>query len=285
MIYIVRTLLYDNYDIYERTGFPKTISIPKRDALTQILNDIIENNRYLEFISSLIDLQENGHKGRKIKVINLRNVVQGIIERGYLYDTELRQFVENSSLRTTRNWGFLQNGNEYTLTFLSIDLVQNSKAVKDNPKEIVQKAYSDIRSMVNEAVLSRNGRLWAWEGDGGIAAYALADRHQAASLSAMEILHNLLIYNGVSNKLSNPPEIRMAVHNGPIEYSGNNEDLTKSETIQQVQKIEHEYTPPNSVTISIVVRNMIDDIIARQFQLIENHGHYQYFNYSVKLEK
>jgi class 3 adenylate cyclase len=285
LLHLAKTIILDSYDIYERTGFPASMSIPKKDVINQILRDIIDNNLYLEFISSLIDLQESGFKGRKFTIINLRNIVQGLIERGYLYDAEIRHFVENSALRKTRNWGFLQNKQEYSMTFLSIDLVKNSNVVKNNPKEIVQKAYSDVRNIVQDSVLNRNGRLWSWEGDGGTAAFALSGRNSAAALAAIEILHKLLLYNGTENCLSNPLQIRMAVHSGPYEYSDKQEDLGKSETVQQTIKIQHEYTPPDSVTISIVVRNMLDDIIARQFKLIEKHGHYQYFNYAVEWEK
>ncbi|MBN1647352.1 MAG: hypothetical protein JW874_04905 [Spirochaetales bacterium] len=285
LLHIARTLVSDGYDIYERTGFPASMSIPKKDAINQIINDIIDKNMYLEFISTLIELQESGFKGKQYSIINLRNIVEGIIERGYLWDKELSHFVENSALRKTRDWGFLQDGQEYSMTFMSIDLVKNSSFVKNNPKEMVQKAYSELRSIIQDAILSRNGRLWSWEGDGGIAAFALSDRNSAATLASIDILHKLVFYNGTKNKLHSPLQIRMAAHSGPYEYSNNPEDLGKSETIQQTAKIQHEYTLPDSVTISIVVKNMLDDIIARQFRLIENHGHYQYFNYSVKWEK
>lgn len=284
MTYIARTLVSATYNIHERTGYPASISIPKRDAVIQIIQDIIAMNLYLEFIAMLIDIQESGYKGTKFTIINLRNIVEGVLERGYLYEKDIGRFVENPAVRISGDWGFLQSGTEYTITFLRIDLVKNTELVKNNPKEIVEQTYSDIKTIVQKTVESRNGRLWSWEGDGGIAAFVLSSRHQAATLSAIDILHQLTLYCGTSCKLSDPLAIRMAVHNGPYEHTGSFTELNKSETIQQLTKIEHEYTKPNTITISIVVRNMLDDIIARQFELIEDFGHYQYFTYTIRWE-
>jgi hypothetical protein len=52
------------------------------------------------------------------------------------------------------------------MAVLRLDIAGNTLLVKNNPKQLIDKAYGDLREIVNSAVVSRLGRLWTWEGDG-----------------------------------------------------------------------------------------------------------------------
>lgn len=95
----------------------------------------------------------------------------------------------------------------------------------------------------------RNGRIWNWEGDGGLAAFYFSQKNNSAVLSAMEIIHELFIYNMVGCRMDERLKVRIAVHSGPCQYRHNFEDIS-SDTIKKIVEIEFKYTKPDSVTFS-----------------------------------
>jgi hypothetical protein len=43
--------------------------------------------------------------------------------------------------------------------------------VRKYPADVIEKTYEDLRLMVEGAIDKRNGRIWSWEGDGGLVAF------------------------------------------------------------------------------------------------------------------
>lgn len=283
MTTVVREII-PNYDIYERSGFPPSIAIPNQDVARQIVSDVIHENRFLQLIGNLIDVHELGLMGRRYPIPYIRTIVQEVIENGYLFDQENRMFVENPSVRKTRNWGALLPGSEYTMAFLQIDIVENSQLVRKHSADTIEQAYRGLRDIVIQAVEKRNGRVWNWEGDGGLAAFCFSDKHQKATLSAMEIVHELHLYNLIACPLASPLAARIAVHSGPVEYTENNEALKQSPTLSQLLEIEEEHTHPLSVTISSVVKVMLDAVVSSEFSPLSNDSQGMYFSYTLRWE-
>jgi len=283
MTAVVREII-PSYDIHERTGFPPSLAIPGVEVARQIVTDVIQENRLLQLIGSLIDIHEVGIMGRPYPIPHIRTIVQGVIEKGYLFDQENRMFVENPAVRKTRNWGALAQGHEYTFAFLRIDIVENSQLVRNNPAALIQRAYGALRDIVVTSVEKRNGRVWRWEGDGGLAAFIFADKHQKATLAAMEIMHELYIYNQIGCPLSSPLAVRIAVHSGPVEYSENDESLKQSPTLSQLLEIEEQHTRPLTVTISSVVKVMLDAVVSGEFVPLSDDAQSMYFGYNLRWE-
>ena len=191
-------------------------------------------------------------------------------------------FVEDARVRRTRNWSVLVPDTEYTIAFLRIDIVGNSDLVRRYDKRVVAETYNDLRTIVSDACESRNGRIWAWEGDGGIVAFYFGKRHASAVLSAMEITHNLYLYNRTRRRLDEAVKVRIAVHAGPCEYTESEEELKKFETIKELVAIEGK-APANSVYVSIVVRVMLDEIVAATLRRVNNAKNSP-SRYSLELE-
>jgi len=164
MTHLVRRLV-NNYNLYERTGFPTNIAIPNRDAANQIVKDMCEWELILPFIKLLYDIRETGLMGRRYQVPYLREIGKELQKCGYIFDNESKMFVENPSVRKTQNWGILREDEEYIFTFLRVDMVDNTGFVRRNSPQTVEKVYSDVRSIVQLSVEKRNGRIWNWEGD------------------------------------------------------------------------------------------------------------------------
>ena len=276
--------LIPGYDLYDRTGFPESIPIPNIDAARQILTDMNKLEIFPHYINLLIKIQSEGHMGRKYRISYLRDIIKMITEEGFIYDGINKIFVENPRIRRTRNWGTLRQHEEYLFTFLRLDIVKNSELVRKYSAELIQKTYEDLRDIVDIAIDRRNGRVWNWEGDGGLVAFYFSYKNLLAVVSAMEIIHEIFIYNRLFRKLDEPISVRLAIHNGPCVYSENEEDIKKHETVRKVTEIESKYTKPNSVTISNTVFEALDSVLADQFGPVDKNGGARYYNYELKWE-
>lgn len=276
MVHLAKDI-FPGYDIHERTGYRESMAIPNRQVAAQVVEDIINANQFLRFVARLVRAQDVGIMGRKYQIPHLREIIKGAYDLGFQYDTALKTFVEDSRYRKTRNWGVLEPGEEYTLTFLRIDICGNTELVKTHAKDVIDATYEDLRTIVASACEQRKGRIWLWEGDGGIVAFHLGNKHTDAMLSAMDIVHSLFLYNRTRCRLAQPLRVRTAVHAGPCEYTDNEEQLKKFETIKEVFEIERT-TKPDTVHVSIVVRVMLDEILVSELTPVDNrkNGHFRY---------
>ncbi len=272
------------YDLRKQTGFTPNIPTLNKDAAAQIVRDLTKHGLILHFASLLIDVHQNGLTGHTYAISYLREIIRELQESGFVYDHETRIFVEDSSVRATKNWGVLREGEEYIFTFLRLDIVGNSKLVRQYPQETIQSTYDDLRALVTRAVSKRNGRIWSWEGDGGLVCFYFSHKNNLATISSMEIISELFIYNLISCKLDHPLGVRLAVHCGPCLYERGTENI-KNETIKRTVEIESKYTRPNTVTVSDVVYSTLDPKLSDQFRIINPGEKSRLYNYELQWEK
>jgi len=284
MLHVIRRIIPD-YDIHKQTGFPESFSIPNRDAADAIISDILKRDLLLEFIELLVMIQKEGLMSKNINLPYLNDIVKEIYSLGYVYDSTNRIFVENPQVRKTINWGTLQEGKSYTLVFLGIDIINNTGIVKQYPKEVVEKTYTEFSFIVQNISEKRNGRMWKWEGDGGVIAFFLGNKYQDAVLSAFEIINDMLLYNRTMCSLKEHIHFRISIHSGSCEYTENIEELIQSEPIRILQEMEKKYTGKDALCISLPVKMMLDGYITKQFSPLEKTGKSKYFQYRLEWEK
>jgi len=284
MKHLARRVIPD-YDIYKQSGFPESFAIPSIDAANQIVNDIINANLFFQLIQNLIHMNQEGFMGKKIRISHLNDIIKDIYSNGYLFDSENQIFIEDPKIQKTRNWGALQEGKSYPLAFLSIDIIGNTKIVQKYSREVVETAYTELNFIVQNTIDKRNGRIWMWEGDGGVIAFFFGNKNLDATLSAIEILNNLFLYNRTMCKLTEPLKIRMSVHSGICEYSDKNDYFKKMEVMKTISDMEKSYSKAESICISYPVRMMLDGFIANQFVPLGSSNTSKYYRYELGWEK
>jgi len=272
-----------DYDIHERTGYRESMAIPNQQVAMQIVEDVVKENRFLKFVERLVRAQDVGIMGRRYQVSFLREILKGTYELGFIYDNTHNMFVENPRVRRTRNWGVLDPGVEYTVAFIRIDIAGNTELVRSYPVDVIDQTYDDLRTIVAEACELRNGRIWQWEGDGGLAAFYFGNKDTSAVISAMDIIHRLFLYNRLKCRLDEPLRVRIAVHSGHCVYTDNEELLKGFEIVKEVFAIERD-TEPQTVTVSIVVKVMLDEILVQSLEPVDERKH-SHFRYRLELEK
>jgi len=278
--------IISGYDLYQRTGFRDSMVIPQRDAAKQIVTDISKTGMFFLFISLLIRVHTTGYRGRTYPISYLTDIIKMVHEDfGYIYDAENRIFVEDPSIRRTRNWGTFIEGRDYVLSFLRLDIVGSTQIVRKHPEHLVRAAYGDFRKIVERAIYKRNGRIWNWEGDGGLIAFYFANKSKLATLSGIEIINELFIYNAVQCRLGEPLNVRIAVNTGTIQYTQDSEELMKNDFIRETLQIESKYTKPNSMTITNTVSSKLNASLLEGFEIVTVDPRTKYYAYSITMEQ
>ena len=240
----VARMVIPNYDIYERSGFPSAIGMPRADAARHILKDFSQEGLSPE-------VRRVPHPGdhrreymsREVRIPLLPRIIAEIEDQGYRYSQSKGVFVEAGEHERTMGWGTLREGQTYEFALLRVDVVGNSEMVRRYPSGQIAEAYANVRDMITRQVEKRDGRIWGWEGDGGLAAFYFQDKTIQATLCGMEIVHELFVYNLLGRALPEPVRVRLAVHAGPCRFLMSVKE-SAGDTIRRVELLESRYTAP-----------------------------------------
>ena len=283
IVRIARRVVPD-YDIYERSGFPKNIPIPKLDAAEQVFLDMSRNGLLLKLVEQLIDVHYNGDMGRRIPIQFLDRIIAEVEEQGYRYNATERAFVETARREKTMGWGTLQAGNTYEFALLRVDIVGNTKLLRTHEPEVVRATFDRVRLIVRACAERRNGRVWNWEGDGGLSAFYYEDKNIQATLCGMEILHELFLYNLLHSKLPEPLAVRLGVHAGPCTLLEDGKD-SSSETVRRVELLESRYAKPGWLAVSQGVYTDLGGKLSRFFAPVAGPDGGSIYKYALQWEK
>ncbi|GHV85747.1 hypothetical protein AGMMS50230_13550 [Spirochaetia bacterium] len=278
-------MVYPDYDIYEKSGYPAGHPIANQDAASRIATDMLQDGYYVDFVEVLIKINSEGYMGRRYSLRGLDDVIGDVINVGYSYDNTTSQFFENQRERITRNWGRLYDGDERQMAVLRLDIAGNSILVKENPRPQIEKAYGDLRKIVTKAVVSRLGRLWTWEGDGALGAFMLGSYSRMAIFAGMDILNELFLYNKTANPLNSEIKIRLSVHSGHVVYSESESECLKEDTVKKAITLESKAAVPNSMVISNSLAVTQDQALLNIFSLEKNVSAEKYRIYQVNQER
>jgi class 3 adenylate cyclase len=270
-----------DYDIHERTGFQPSIPIPSLEVAGQIARDFAAVPLLLRLVETLIDVDGAGFMGSRVKIRQLEPLIKEVEALGYAYDEGSRLFMETSTAARTRAWSFLQEGEIRDLSFLKIDVVASSKLVRSHAKSKIARAYQDLQRIVVGTVYRRNGRVWNWEGDGGVLAFLFGEKNVQAALAGMEIIHELFLYNTFRCTLAWPLSVRVAVHTGPCPYH-ESFDRIQSDTLRRLALIESRFTRPDTVTLSPGVYSDLGPKLSRFFEPFPGDAGSQLYRYALR---
>jgi hypothetical protein len=273
--------LIEGYNINERMGFPPSVPVPVQDAANRVVMDLYDAGLFLELVEWLVKVDHHGFMGKQLPIVGIDEIIEGVKADGYLLDSESGTFYEDSRKQRTRGWGRLRAGNEYPITLLHFDIARNSSLVRANAAQDVERVYETLRSLFTWIVEKRRGRVWDWQGDGGLAAFQYGHPNMSAVLCGIELLDELCVFNITENPLDREILVRTAVHAGFIRYTEVQTDLMRDEVVKEIEEIEHEYTPINSLSVSATVAPYIDGVIKDCFMPIDVSSPWQILCYSI----
>lgn len=271
------------YDVNRSMGFPPSVPVPAQEAAQRVVLDLCDAGYLLELVEWLVRADGQGIMGKQIPVIGLEDIVDSMADSGYLLDQESGLFYEDPRRQRTPSWGRLKVGQEYPITLLKMDIVRNSRLVRGNSRSGIQSAYDQLRESTRRIAEKRRGRIWLWEGDGGIVAFHYAHPAMSAVLSGMELLNDLAVYNLTGNPLDRDIQVRVAVHAGFVHYTEDSASLLREECVKEVTEIEERWTPPGSMAVSASIAPHVDGIIKDSLRPLDVDSPRELLGYSLVL--
>jgi class 3 adenylate cyclase len=272
-----------DYDLHRQSGFPPQIPIPQRDAAQVIARDMVRTGQLLRFAEVLIEVQRKGIMGRPVALRFMPRLIDEIEDLGFVFKEEYGQFVEGGERGRTRGWGVLQEGSSYEFSFLRMDVAGNTELVRKYPKAEVLRAYAELRRLLSAIVERRDGRIWHWEGDGGIAAFLFGAKNVQAVLAGMEMLLELFMYNLLRCTFAGDLHVRLAVHTGPCQFLDHFKEI-RSDTLQRLEAMEGRYAAPDSLILSPGVHSDLGPKLARFFKPVATAERERLYQYSMGWE-
>ena len=125
--------------------------------------------------------------------------------------------------------------------------------------------------MVFNAVERHNGRIWSWEGDGGLLVFHIKDSVNDAILTAVEIISSMVVLNASGNYLDGNLRIRIGISSGTARYKKEVNAIT-SDAIEKTKEIEKHYTHPMTISISKHTFQHMDMILRNFFETVSING-------------
>ncbi len=233
------------------SGYGDKIVIPRQVAATCVIDYFNTDERLLEFVAYMLSREGQGATGGIINLKGTPALLQLLKEHNWVYDREGARFQRDQSQARTADWGFMKEGQEYHHSFASIDIVASSNLIKTNIKEDVEVTMARLRKYIYDHVEKRNGRVWSWYGDGGIAAFYGEGSTNLSVISMIQIISYLPIFNISQNELRPETDIKLRVgmHFGTAVYKT---DISKilSPDLKMAMDIEKNCASPNSVAIT-----------------------------------
>ena len=278
-------MIIPDYSIFIQKKFPRGYAINGQDAADRITKDMLQEGKYVDFVELLIRINDKGFMGHKYTLRGLDDVINDVIQAGYNLDHATAQFFEDQNQNITRNWGRLLEGDERLVAVLRLDIAGNTLLVKENPKHLIDKAYGDLRTIIYEAVTSRLGRLWIWEGDGALGVFMLANYSSMAIYAGIEILNEMFIYNKIKNPLKSEIKLRIAIHSGDLTYTNDNTKCNKMEIIRKATILESKAAIPNSLVISESLALSQNQELLNIFSNTKAYDSEKYRIYQVGIDK
>ncbi len=254
-----------NLDLYDLTGFPKGCSIPRKDAAEQLVDYFFKTKRISTLLEAIIKAQKFGFKGENVFIPNLNDIIKEMEECGYRYKNDLEKVVLSEKKAKRADWGFLEEGHTYNFCFISIDICGNSELVRKYNSSYIKETYTNFKKLVNDCIISRNGRIWSWEGDGGLVAFLLDDFVNNALFASIDILNSLIKFNTTINFLNEPLSIRIGINAGNAEYKKNTQLIT-SDSIELTRRIEKHHTETGTISISKHTYQYVN-VLIREFMI------------------
>jgi len=268
------------FSLAEVSGFGEKIVIPRKVGADCVIDYFSTEESLLRFIAYMISRNGQGASGGVIHLKSLDKLISLLREKKWIYDPEKVRFQRDQSEVKMSDWGFMKEGEEYSLTFCSIDIVASSELVKTNVKVDVEATMSAIRNYVQQYVNDWNGRIWFWYGDGGVAAFYGNQAVSGAALSMISILSYLPVFNITKNELRPESDIklRIGIHYGQITYLNEAGKMTSAD-LRLAQEVEKHCAETNTIAITETAMNLLHQETKARFTPSVEHSGLKIYRY------
>jgi hypothetical protein len=182
-------------------------------------------------------------------------------------------------------WDTVEGNMQYDMTVLMLSIIlkeENNIYAKEDLERILKK----IEDYASSIVTSFGGKKLFWNYDNGMFIFYFGDRVNSATLASILILNKLKIFIFETLSLYELFDIKIALHDGKINYYRKNAKFITSDTINSVVHLHNNIKYLNSIDITENVYENLNPRVKMHFfedSVFEGRSIYTYYyNYFSK---
>ena len=243
--------LLKNHSTHSSLGLGDHITVSARKAASTLVDECVDKRCEEKLLKFIIELDGERLLGKTVELRDLERLMNHLAKDGLVYDPKKRKLKKiKESVEDMPNWGALKSGKQYEVTVASIDIVGSSALVKKHGQKKMEKIYYEFWTLLRRLLSDYDGRIWSWQGDGGLAAFAFKRHQERAILFALELHQLIKVFNVNPRKpISDDIELRIGMDTGKVKYQEDTGQII-SDTINYAAHLEKSFTAPGGITIS-----------------------------------
>lgn len=228
-----------------------------------------------DLIKLIAELDGSTFRGKRLQVKDIDVFFNSLARIGIVYDPSRRRLHHTrEEIKRLKNWGSLRDGKTYDITVISVDIVGNSRLVRENGAKRMEKLYFELWKFLERKLDDYDGRMWSWAGDGGLLAFTFSEHVNRAAMCAIDIQSSLPLFNIVpSNPIDQRVELRLGIDTGPITFYSDTGRIV-SDVINYAAHLEKAATQPGHVSLS---ERVVDACDGRILTIFEDAGEFEGF--------
>ena len=246
--------IFNKFDLHQISNTRSIETLSIRKAAGILVDYCIEKNKVLVLLEFLIQIDDSLFLGKPVVIDGLESLLLKLSLIGYTYNPVKRKIVHGKEdPMDQKNWGALKEEKSYSMTILSLDIVENSHLVKTYGSGKMKKLYASLWSFLRERLSRYNGRIWSWAGDGGLIAFAMKNHLIHSVQFAIEVQNLMVLFNhDPAYSLKEPIKLRMGLDSGKVPFSFSTGQIV-SEVINYAAHLEKGICKPGSIAVSSAV--------------------------------
>lgn len=240
-----------DFDLHRVSGTRSVQSLNARRAAVILVEYLENQNQTLKLIEFLVQIDGGSFMGNPLEIKGIEVYLEKLAQCGLVYNARKRKIVPvKSSIEDSPDWGVLRPGKAYQMTIVSIDISRNSELVKKYGAKQMQKLYAYLWVHIKTKMREYNGRIWAWAGDGGLAAFTFRNHIWDALKFSIEIQATLPLFCAEEHyPIEEPIALRFGLDTGKITFQANTGNII-SEVINYACHLEKRISEPGKVAVS-----------------------------------
>lgn len=270
------------FNIHKISGISEKITMQPRIMAKNFVDYFFSKNQEFALVNEFIKVSNYGIDGYSINVYNINVLLKELEKLGYIFDKTHKQLVLIDHKSILPDWGILEENKEYSVCLISVDIVKNSKIVREDNPRLIKETFKSFYNFINAKITHRGGRTWIWEGDGGIAAFYGDDAVNRAVFSVLDFYLSMPVFNAVFNKIQTSIVPRIAVHFGKVLFKKDVYSI-KSDAIDTVKKIEKNFTQAGEFLLTNVVHISLNTNLKNLFIPVNKDFKHELLKFNFKV--
>ena len=276
-------LLFRSYSSHSIAGEDNHITISRQRAASLLVDQAESRGKLADLIKLVAELDGSTFNGKRLSVKDIEVFFNSLARVGMVYDPARRKLHHTrEDVGRLKNWGSLRDGRTYPVSVMSVDIVGNSRLVRDHGNKVMEKLYFELWRFLERKLDDYDGRMWSWAGDGGLLAFAFEEHANRAVMCAIDIQSSLPLFNiSPANPVDERVELRLGVDTGEITFYGDTGRIV-SDVINYAAHLEKAATGPGHVSLSERVCAACD---SRLMSIFTDQGEFEGLHYVTTVDR